>query len=395
MKAFSLKTSWILIAALIAAAAAAGYVGGTVLRKGSDLAARGHQLPAAQHPQPPGMVWIPGGEFLMGSADPLARPNEQPVHPVLIHGFCMERYDVTNADFRRFVLATGYSTTAERKPDWDELRAQVPPDAIKPDESTLVPGSLVFVPTAQSVSLEDWTQWWRWVPGADWRHPAGPGSDINGKDDYPVVHISFEDAKAYASWVGKRLPTEAEWEFAARGALSGKRYAWGDELSPQGRVMANTWQGVFPVNKGQHGLSRVGSYPPNGYGLFDMTGNVWQWTADWYRSDAFAQQEVADAAPLDNPTGPASSYDPEDSLNADAPKRVIRGGSYLCSPDYCVSYRPSARRGQTPDTSTSHIGFRLAASADNPACRDSLLESSRRVALDSFVNLSQRERQSD
>jgi formylglycine-generating enzyme len=308
------------------------------------------------------MVWIPGGEFLMGSGDPLAKPNEGPVHRVRVSGFCMDRYDVTNAQFRRFVRATGYVTTAERKPSWNELKQQLPSDPVKPDDATLVPGSLVFVPTTRPVSLDDWTQWWRWVPGASWRHPEGPGSDIIGKDDYPVVQVSFEDAQAYASWAGKRLPTEAEWEFAARGGLSGKRYVWGDKLTPNGARMANTWQGRFPVNEGHHGLSRVGSYPANGYGLFDMTGNAWQWTADWYRADAFERAAAEGQTPV-NPTGPADSYDPEDRLNERAPKRVIRGGSFLCSPEYCVSYRPSARRGETPDTSTSHIGFRLALSS--------------------------------
>lgn len=307
---------------------------------------------------PTGMVWIRGGQFSMGSADMVARPNERPVHAVRVDGFCMDRHHVTNAEFRRFVQATGYVTTAERKPDWEELKTQLPPGTPKPSESLLVPGALVFVPTHEPVSLDDWTQWWRWVPGANWQHPEGPDSTILGKDNYPVVQVSFDDAQMFARWSGKRLPTEAEWEFAARGGLTHKRYAWGDEFRPQGNSMANTWQGQFPLNVGEHGLTQVGSFPPNGYGLYDMTGNAWQWTADWYSADAYRSMATAHKV-VDNPTGPLESFDPEVGENPRAPKRVIRGGSFLCSPDYCASYRPSARRGETPDTSTSHIGFRL------------------------------------
>ena len=229
----------------------------------------------------------------------------------------MDRHDVTNAEFAAFVDATGYATTAERKPDWDQLKQQLPPDTPRPSDERLVPGSLVFVASDQAVPLDDWSRWWRWVPGANWRHPQGPDSDIAGQHDYPVVQVSFEDARAYAHWAGQRLPTEAEWEFAARGGLAGKRYAWGDEYLPGGRVMANTWQGRFPVNEGRHGLTRVESYPANGYGLFDMTGNAWQWTADWYRADAF-ERAASTARIIDNPQGPVDSYDPEDALNPQA-----------------------------------------------------------------------------
>jgi formylglycine-generating enzyme required for sulfatase activity len=278
----------------------------------------------------------------------------------------MDRHQVTNAEFAKFVQATGYVTTAERAPDWQQLKQQLPPDTPKPDASLLVPGSLVFTPSEYPIPLDDWSRWWRWVPGANWRHPEGPDNSVVGKDDYPVVQISFADAEAYAKWIGKHLPTEAEWEFAARGGLNGQRYAWGNEFEPGGKSMANTWRGQFPVANGQHGLIKVASYPANAYGLFDMTGNAWHWTADWYRADAFDSASKAGTT-LTNPQGPSNSYDPEDTLNPNMPKRVIRGGSFLCNPDYCTSYRPSARRGETADSSASHIGFRLVLSAVKPA----------------------------
>jgi formylglycine-generating enzyme len=328
-------------------------------------AAETHEPPPAQ------MVRVPGGDFWMGSDDPLARPNERPVHRVHVDAFWMDRHPVTNAQFAEFVRATDYRTTAERAPDWEQIKQQLPPDTPKPDADVLVPGALVFTPTQERVPLDDWSRWWRWVPGANWQHPEGPQSDLRGKDNYPVVQISFDDAQAYAKWAGKRLPSEAEWEFAARGGLAGKRYAWGDELDPGGRVVANIWRGPFPLAEGHHGLVPVESYPPNGFGLFDMTGNAWQWTADLYRADAY--RWVAAGAPggvSNNPGGPADSDDPDDPLNMHMPKRVIRGGSFLCSPEYCASYRPSARRGESPDTSASHIGFRLVMTAvRNPAQR--------------------------
>jgi formylglycine-generating enzyme required for sulfatase activity len=313
---------------------------------------------ALRRQPPPGMAYIPGARFLMGSADKLARPNEQPVHLVRVAPFFMDVGPVTNGDFARFVQATGYVTTAERAVDWTEMRKQLPPGTPKPDESLLAPGSLVFRAAEQKVDLNDWSQWWQWVPGASWRAPEGPGSTLVGKNDFPVVHVSFDDAQAYARWIGKRLPTEAEWEFAARGGLESQTYAWGSELHPGGREMANTWQGTFPLKADMRGLVAVGSYPKNGYGLADVTGNAWQWTADLYRADAFARQHRAGETLVD-PRGPSDSFDPEDELSPRAPKRVIRGGSFLCSPDYCVSYRPSARRGQSPDSGASHISFRL------------------------------------
>jgi formylglycine-generating enzyme len=312
-----------------------------------------------------GMIWISGGEFVMGSADQLAKPNERPAHKVRVRGFWMDRTVVTNAQFTAFVNATGYVTTAERAPEWDTLRVQLPPGTPKPPHSELVPGGTVFVGTDQPVDLGDYSQWWRYVPGANWRHPQGPSSSIVGKDAYPVVQVSYDDALAYAHWSGKRLPTEAEWEFAARGGLEQATYAWGNEFAPHSRKMANVWNGsaqpfpvVVPSVATEHGTSRVCSFPPNGYGLCDITGNVWQWVADWYRADAFTI-EAKRSEPID-PTGPRNSYDPDEpDVPANAPKRVIRGGSFLCSREYCLSYRPSARRGADPFTSTSHIGFRL------------------------------------
>jgi formylglycine-generating enzyme len=312
-----------------------------------------------------GMMWVPGGEFIMGSNHPLAEMNERPAHRVRVDGFWMDRTPVTNAQFAAFVRATRYVTTAEIAPDWQTLRVQLPPGTPQPSSDKLVPGGMVFVGADHTVDLSDSTQWWRYVPGADWRHPQGPGSSIQGKDDHPVVQVSYEDALAYAHWAGKRLPTEAEWEFAARGGLEQATYSWGNELAPQGLKMANVWDGsaqpfpvVGPGAGDSHGTSAACAFPPNGFGLCDMAGNVWQWVADWYRADAFAK--IAQDPELSNPRGPEKSYDPDEpGVPTDAPKRVIRGGSFLCSESYCVSYRPSARRGGDPSTSMSHLGFRL------------------------------------
>jgi sulfatase modifying factor 1 len=319
-------------------------------------------------PPTAGMVWIPAGEFTMGTDDPRSFPNERPVHRVKLGGFWMDQHDVTNDEFKKFVDATGYITTAEQKPDWNELKKQLPPGTPKPDDSLLVPGSLVFIGTTNAVDLTDISQWWHWTPGASWRHPGGPGTDIKGKGNYPVVQISWYDAKAYAQWAGKCLPTEAEWEYAARGGLENKRYPWGDDFMPHGKYMANIWTGNFPYYNdkadGYAGLAPVGSFPPNGYGLYDMAGNAWQWCADWYRADAHQEAKDADPVCTMNPTGPLSSYDPFDPYAA---KRVVKGGSFLCNIDYCESYRPSARRGETPDTGMSHISFRCVLSAPPPA----------------------------
>jgi len=318
-------------------------------------------------PSPAGMVWIPGGEFSMGSVDPLARPDERPIHRVRVDGFWMDATEVTNQQFDAFVKATGYVTVAERPIDWEELRKQVPPGTPKPDDSMLQPGSLVFKAPEEATGLDDHTKWWRWTAGASWRHPEGPGSDLVGKERFPVVQVAFEDAQAFCRWAGKRLPTEAQWEFAARGGLDGKVNAWGD--APIDAKRANTWQGRFPSDNtkedGFAGAAPVGSFPANGYGLFDVAGNVWEWCADLYRPDTYARQvlEAGKGVVIVNPTGPARSLDPR---NPDAPEsRVHRGGSFLCNDSYCASYRPSARMACPPDTGLMHLGFRCIMTPDD------------------------------
>ena len=303
------------------------------------------------------MQWIPAGEFTMGTDASHGMLNERPAHRVRVNGFWIDEHPVTNAEFARFVEATRYVTTAEKAPDWEEIRKQVPPGTPKPDASLLVAGSAVFVPPPGPVALDDVSAWWRWMPGADWKHPEGPRSGIDTRAAHPVVHVSWDDAIAFAAWAGKELPTEAEWEFAARGGLEGKRFNWGDEARPSGAYMANTFQGDFPYRQSAEdrfsGTSPVGSFPANGYGMHDMAGNVWQWTADWYRATTFVDR--ASQGLCDNPRGPDSSVDAESAV----PRRVIKGGSFLCHESYCESYRPSARRGTTPDTGSSHVGFRL------------------------------------
>lgn len=305
------------------------------------------------------MAWVPAGEFTMGTDEAQSFPNERPTHQVKVGGLWMDKHDVTNDEFKKFVDATGYVTTAEQKPNWEELKKQLPPGTPEPDDSVLVPGAMVFVGTTNAVNLQDLSQWWRWTPGADWRHPGGPGTDIKDKGNYPVVQVSWYDAKAYAQWAGKRLPTEAEWEYAARGGRENQRYAWGNEFRPNGKYMANIWTGKFPYyNAGEDGfkgLAPAGSFPPNGYGLYDMAGNAWQWCDDWYRSDAHQLSKDADPVCSPDAAGPITSFD---ALEPYAAKRVVKGGSFLCNIDYCESYRPSARRGESPDTGMSHISFR-------------------------------------
>jgi len=317
---------------------------------------------------PRGMALIPGGRFLMGSNHKLSQLNERPIHWVRVSAFWMDVTHVTNDQFAQFVDATGYVTTAEKKPDWETLRVQLPPGTAKPDETELVAGAMVFVGTSGQVPLDDPARWWAFVPGADWRHPEGPASTIKGRGDHPVVQVSYEDAVAYAHWIGKRLPTEAEWEFAARGGLIQATYAWGNALMLNGKLPASVWrvdERPFPIVNarapGAVATSPVGSFPSNPYGLFDVTGNAWQWVSDWYRSDYF-QIEAGQSAgqPIVDPTGPADSFDnSDDGAPVNAPKRVIRGGSFLCSEQYCQSYRPSARRGADPSSPMSHVGFRL------------------------------------
>jgi formylglycine-generating enzyme required for sulfatase activity len=280
-----------------------------------------------------------------------------------VAGFWLDRTEVTNAQFRAFVDATGYVTTAENPPALEEIMSQVSPGTPPPAPEQLVPGSLVFTTPAGEIDLRDYSQWWTWTPGADWRHPEGPGSSIDGRDEHPVVQVSWDDAVAYAGWAGKRLPSEAEWEFAARGGLEGKPYTWGDERPTDSRIPANIWQGEFPhANTSADGFIRtapVGSFPPNGYSLYDMAGNVWEWCSDWYERDMYARR--SDSGPVVNPAGPERSDDPGHPFE---PRRVQRGGSFLCADNYCSRYRPSARQGGSPDTGMSHVGFRCAMSRD-------------------------------
>ncbi len=306
-----------------------------------------------------GMVKISGGEFLMGASDKEGRSDEYPQHKVRVNSFWMDATEVTNAQFEKFVKATGYITTAEIKPNWEEIKKQLPPGTPKPDESLLVAASLVFTPTATAVDLNDASQWWRWTKGANWKHPHGPESTIKGKENYPVVHISWEDANAYAKWAGKRLPTEAEWEFAARGGLIDKKYFWGNEAPETGKFKANIWQGKFPYqNTAADKFTRsapVKSFSSNGYGLYDMAGNVWEWCSDWYTPEYYKElgSNIAD-----NPKGPSKSYDP---MEPTIPKRVVRGGSFLCNASYCKGYRVTARMKSSPDTGLEHTGFRCVA----------------------------------
>jgi len=298
------------------------------------------------------MAWVPGGEFLMGSDRHY--PEEAPAHRVAVDGFWIDRFPVTNERFQRFVRDTGHVTIAQRRPSPEAY-----PDAAP---ELLVAGSTVFVQPGHRVDLRDHYLWWRYVPGAEWRHPRGPASTIRGLARHPVVHVAWEDVQAYATWAGKELPTEAEWEHAARGGLDGAEYAWGDEFTPGGRYMANTWQGEFPLRNEQldgfQWTAPVGSFPPNGHGLYDMVGNVWEWTADWFQDHG----AIADACcTITNPRGgaEADSYDPlEAALVVRSPRKVMKGGSHLCAPNYCRRYRPAARMPQPIDTSTSHLGFR-------------------------------------
>lgn len=299
------------------------------------------------------MVWVPGGTFMMGSNKHY--PEESPVHIATVDGFWMDQSTVTNEQFSRFIDETAYVTFCERPP-----KAEDYPGA-KPE--FLVPASIVFQKTLQPVDLRNHFNWWGYQPGANWRHPRGPGSSIEGLEKHPVVHVAFEDAEAYAKWAGKELPTEAEWEFAARGGLEGAEFVWGDEFTPGQKQMANTWQGEFPsenlLEDGYEWTAPVGSFPPNGYGLYEMAGNVWEWTTDWYQEHS---QLTSFCCGSINPRGgdKEKSYDPC-VPEIKIPRKVMKGGSYLCAPNYCRRYRPAARMAQPIDTSTCHLGFRCIA----------------------------------
>ena len=301
-----------------------------------------------------GMVLIEGNTFMMGSDDSESNQDESPIHRVKINSFWMDETEVTNSQFREFITATGYITTAEMKPDWDELKKDLPPNTPKPDESVLVPASMVFKKNEKITNLNNHSQWWEWVPGANWKQPGGKGTSIEGKDDHPVVHVSWYDAKAYAEWKGRRLPTEAEWEYASRGGLVNKKYSWGNDNKLSN--YANTWDGEFPKynirDDGFESTSPVKSYPSNNYGLYDMSGNVWEWCSDLYN---YYYYESISNVLSDNPKGPDKSYDPNEPYSE---KRVMRGGSYLCSKSYCTGYRNSMRMKSTPDTGSMHTGFR-------------------------------------
>ena len=312
---------------------------------------------------PDGMVWIPGGEFSMGAAEPpamdevgmKATTDSRPIHRVDVDGFWMDATEVTNAQFAAFVKATGYVTVAEKAPRPEDFPG-VPRDK-------LVAGSVIFTPPDHAVPLDNSLRWWAYVPGADWRHPFGPKSDLRGRDQYPVVHVAYPDAEAYAQWAGKRLPTEAEWEFAARGGLSGKLYPWGDTFVQDGHHMTNSHQGQFPQEDtaadGVKGIGPVKRYAANNYGLYDVAGNVWEWVSDWYRPDYYAQLATSVAR---NPRGPESSFDPEEP---GTPKRVHRGGSFLCSESYCSRYMVGTRGKGDVTTGTNHLGFRLVKTASD------------------------------
>ncbi len=300
------------------------------------------------------MILIPSGEYKMGGNNDQADEDEYPKHLVKVNKFWMDEHEITNYEFEKFVNETKYVTVAERPINWEEIKTQLPPGTPKPPDNILLPGSLVFIPTQGPVPLDDVSQWWHWTIGADWRHPEGPNSNILARMSHPVVHVAWEDANAFAQWAGKRLPTEAEWEWAARGGQNDPIYPWGNDPAANASKKANFWQGFFPYQNsnldGFLGTSPVKSFEKNGYGLYDMAGNVWEWCSDWYRHDAYnIIQET------ENPKGPKDSFDPQEPYT---PKRVIRGGSFLCNESYCSGYRVARRMKSSEDSGISHTGFR-------------------------------------
>ncbi len=315
---------------------------------------------------PEGMVWVPGGTINQGAVpqDKMAMSHEKPAHEVTVDGFFMDATEVTNAQFAKFVQATGYKTIAERAIDWEEMKKQLPEGTPKPHDSIMQPGSLTFKKTKSPVAnLYDFSQWWRWTIGANWKKPNGPKSSIKGKDDYPVVHIAYEDAQAYCEWAGRRLPTEAEWERAAKGNHTNTVYFWGDDESKLSK-MANSWEGQFPTTNtkidGYERRAPVKSYPPNDFGLYDMAGNVWEWTSDWYNTRYY--QEVFEAnEQIKNPKGATTPFNERDPY---AKEKVMKGGSFLCNASYCASYRISSRMATSLDSSLEHLGFRTVATVD-------------------------------
>ena len=339
---------------------ASSWLGGSTIAPAPGAAGRSSTPTNQEIPPevPPGMVWIPGGEFSLGCNDPRQQPqggpdsmaDARPIHRVRVDGFGIDRTEVTNQQFAAFVAATNYQTVAERTPKAEDFPT-APPE-------NLVAGSVVFTPPEKPVPLNNHYQWWSYVHGANWRHPTGPQSTVEGREKYPVVQIAYEDAEAYAKWAGKRLPTEAEWEFAARGGNEGQVYPWGNELTPGDKWMANIWQGKFPVKDtgadGFTGIAPVAQFPANGFGLYDVAGNVWEWCSDWYRPDTYARQSLGGGL-VRNPQGPASSLDPAEP---NQPKRVHRGGSFLCTDQYCTRYMVGARGKGEVSSGSNHLGFR-------------------------------------